>query len=87
MAHLGQHPALGVYHHIGAVGLEQLGSEPKPGFAGAAGANDTGVEVPGVGRVLGPGVDGEKFRFGENDVFFKLGIGKRGYVFWPAPTG
>ena len=69
------------------MGLEQLGGEPEAGFAGAAGADDTGVEVPGVGRVLGLGVGGEKFRFSENDVIFKLGIGKRGNIFWPAPTG
>ncbi len=60
--HLGQHPALGVHHHIGGVGLEELGREPEAGLAGAGGADDAGVEVPGVGRVLGPGVGGEKFR-------------------------
>ena len=65
--------------------LEELGSEPEAGLAGAAGADDTGVEVPGVGRVLGPGVGGEKFRPGEDHVFLKLGIDERGYVFRTAP--
>ena len=51
VAHLGQHPALGVHHHIGGMGLEELGREPEPGLAGAGGADDAGVEVPGVGRV------------------------------------
>lgn len=35
---------------------------------------------------LGPGVGGEKFRPGENDVFLKRGINERGYIFRAAPT-
>lgn len=83
--HLGQHPALGVHHHIGAVGLEELGGEPEAGLAGAGGADHAGVEVPGVGGVLGPGVGGEKFRPGENDIFLKLGIDERGNILFRPP--
>ena len=56
--------------------LQKLGCEPEAGLAGAGRADDTGVEVAGVGRIFGPGVDGEFFRFGENDIVFKLGIDK-----------
>ena len=56
--------------------LEQLGGEPEPGLAGAGRADDTGVEVAGIGRIFGPCVDGELFRPGENDIVFKLGIDK-----------
>ena len=56
--------------------LEQLGREPEPGFAGAGRTDDAGVEVAGVGRVFGSGVDGEQLRPGENDIVFKLGIDK-----------
>ena len=45
------------------------------------------VEVAGVGRVLGPGVHGEKLRPGQNDVVFKLGIDKGLDVFFGAPAG
>lgn len=58
------------------MGLEKLGREPKPRFAGAGRADHTAIQVPGVGRVLGPGVHGEKFRPGENDVVLKPGIDK-----------
>ena len=85
--HLGQNPALGVHHHIGAVSLEKLGGEPEAGFAGAGGADHTGVEVPGIGGVLGPGVGGEKFRPGENNIFLKLGIDERGNIFFRSPSG
>ena len=82
---LHQNCSLRVRHNIGAVGLEELGGEPEAGFAGAGGADHAGVEVPGVGRVLGPGVGGEKFGPGENDIFLKLGIDERGNIFFRPP--
>ena len=33
IAHLGQGAALGVHHHIGRMGLEQLRGQPEAGFA------------------------------------------------------
>ena len=65
--------------------LEQLGREPEAGLAGAGRADDTGVEVAGVGRFLGTGVDGEQLRPGENDIVFKLGIDKGLDVLFRAP--
>ena len=65
--------------------LEQLGREPEAGLAGAGRADDTGIEIAGVGRIFGPGVDGEQLRSGENDIVFKLGIDKGLDVFFRAP--
>ena len=65
--------------------LEQLGREPKLGLAGAGRADDTGIEVAGVGRIFGPGVDGEQLRPGENDIVFKLGIDKGLDVLFRSP--
>ena len=65
--------------------LEQLGREPKSGLAGAGRADDTGIEVAGVGRIFGPGVDGEQLRPGENDIVFKFGIDKGLDVLFRAP--
>ena len=56
--------------------LKKLRGQPEPCLARAGRADDTGVEVAGVGRIFGPGVDGEFFRSGENDIVFKLGIDK-----------
>ena len=56
--------------------LQKLGREPEAGLARAGRADDTGVEVAGVGRIFRAGVDGEFFRSGENDIVFKLGIDK-----------
>ena len=61
---------------LARTGLEKLGGEPEAGLAGAGRADDAGVEVAGVGWVLGPGVHGEKLRPGENDIVFKHGIDK-----------
>ena len=65
--------------------LEQLGGEPETGLAGTGRADDTGVEVAGVGRIFRPGVDGEQLRPGENDIVFKLGIDEGLDVFGAAP--
>ena len=65
--------------------LEQLGGEPEPGLAGAGRADEAGVEVAGVGRIFGPGVDGEQLRPGENDIIFKLGIDKGLDVLFRSP--
>ena len=65
--------------------LEQLGREPEPGLARAGRADDAGVEVAGVGRIFGPGVDSEQLRPGENDIVFKLGIDKGLDVFFGTP--
>ena len=71
--------------NIRGMGLKQLGREPEPGLAGAGRADDAGVEVAGVGRTFGPGVDGEHLRPGENDIIFKLGIDKGLDVFFGSP--
>ena len=65
--------------------MKQLGREPEAGFAGAGRADDTGIEIAGVGRIFGPGVDGEQLRPGENDIVFKLGIDEGLDVFGAAP--
>ena len=65
--------------------LEQLGREPETGFAGAGRADDTGVEVAGVGGIFGPGVHSEKLRLCQNDVVLKLRIDKGLDVFFGAP--
>ena len=65
--------------------LEQLGREPEPGFARTGRADDAGVEVAGVGRIFGPGVDGEQLRPGKNDIVFKLGIDKGLDVLFRSP--
>ena len=73
---MGQDAALGIDHHIGRMGLQKLGREPEAGFAGAGRADDAGIEVAGIGWIFWPGVDGELFRPGENDVVLKFGIDK-----------
>ncbi len=40
---LGEGAALGVYHHIGRMGLKELGREPEPRLARAGRTDDTGV--------------------------------------------
>ena len=84
-AHLGEHPALGVNHHIGRMSLQKLGREPEAGLAGAGRADNTGVEVAGVGRIFGPGIDGKQLRPGENDVALKFGIDKGLDVLFRSP--
>ena len=74
-----------IYADIRGMGLKQLGREPEPGFAGAGRADDAGVEVAGVCRIFGPGVDGEQLRPGENDIVFKLGIDKGLDVLFRSP--
>ena len=71
---------------IRGMSLKQLGREPEPGFARTGRADDAGVEVAGVGRIFGPGVDGEQLRPGENDIVFKLGIDKGLDVLFRAPS-
>ena len=43
MAALGEGAALGVYHHIGRMGLKELGREPEPRLARAGRTDDTGI--------------------------------------------
>lgn len=71
---MGQDAALGVYHHIGRMGLQKLGREPEAGLARAGRADDATIQIAGIGRIFGPCVDSELFRPGENDIVFKLGI-------------
>ena len=59
--------------------------KPEPGLAGAGGTDNTTIQVPGVGGDGGPGVGSEKLRPGQNDVVFKLGVGKRLDVFFRSP--
>lgn len=65
--------------------LKKLGREPEPGLAGAGRADNAGVEVAGVGRIFGPGIDGKQLRPGENDIVFKLGIDKGLDVLFRSP--
>ena len=74
-----------IYADIRGMGLKQLRREPEAGFAGAGRSDHTGVEVAGVGRVFGTGVDGEQLRPGENDIVFKLGIDKGLDVLFVSP--
>ncbi len=67
--------------------LEKLGREPKPGFAGAGRADDTAIQVPGVGRIFRARVHGKKFRPGENDIILKLGIDKGLYILFRSKAG
>ena len=67
------------------MGLQKLGREPEPGLAGAGGTDNTAIQIPGVGGDGGPGVGGEKFRPGQNDVVLKLGVGERLDVFFRSP--
>ena len=84
---LPQHTALGVYHHIGRMGLQKLRREPKAGLAGAGRANAAEIEVAGVGGIFRAGVHGEPFRGGQQHIVFKLGIDKGLDVFFVAPAG
>ena len=43
VAALRERTALWVYHHIGRMGLEKLGSKPETGLTRAGRADDTGV--------------------------------------------
>ena len=83
--YLGKHPAFGIDADIGRMSLEKLRGKPEAGFAGAGRADDAGVEVAGVGRVFGPGIDGKQLRPGENDIVFKLGIDKGLDVLFRSP--
>ena len=65
--------------------MQKLGREPEAGFAGAGRADDAGIEVAGIGWIFGPGVDGELFRPGENDVVLKFGIDKGLDVLFRSP--
>ena len=51
--------------------------KPEPGLAGAGGTDNTAIQIPGVG--------GEKFRPGQNDVVLKPGVGERLDVFFRSP--
>ena len=67
--------------------LEELGSKPEAGFAGAGRADDTAIQISGVGRIFWARVHGKKFRPGENDVILKLGIDKGFYILFRSKTG
>ena len=84
-ADLPQHTALGVYHHIGRMSLQELGREPKAGLAGAGRADPAEIEVAGVGGIFRAGVHGEPFRGGQQHIVFKLGIDKGLDVLFVAP--
>ena len=85
MAYLPEDTPFRIDADIRGMGLKQLGGKPEPGLARTGRSDDAGVEVAGVGRVFGPGIDGEQLRPGENDIVFKLGIDKRLDVFFGAP--
>ena len=76
-ADLSQHAALGVYHHIGRMSLQELRREPKAGFARAGRADAAEIEVAGIGGVFRAGIHGEPFRGGQQHIVFKLGIKER----------
>ena len=82
---LPQHTALGVYHHIGRMGLQKLRREPKAGLARAGRANAAEIEVAGVGGIFRTSVHGEPFRGGQQHIVFKLGIDKGLDVLFVAP--
>lgn len=74
---LPQHTALGVYHHIGRMGLQELRREPKACLARAGRADAAEIEVAGVGGIFRTGVHGEPFRCSQQHIVFKLGIKER----------
>ena len=76
---------VGVYHHIGRMGLQELGREPKAGLAGAGRADPAEIEVAGVSGIFRTGVHGEPFRGGQQHIVFKLGIDKGLDVLFVAP--
>ena len=84
-ADLPQHTALGVYHHIGRMSLQELRREPKAGLARAGRADATEIEVAGVGGIFGTGIHGEPFRGGQQHIVFKLGINERLDVLFVSP--
>ena len=84
-ADLPQHTALGVYHYIGRMGLQELGREPKAGLARAGRADPAEIEVAGVSGIFRTGVHGEPFRGGQQHIVFKLGIDKGLDVFFVTP--
>ena len=59
----------------------------QTGFAGAGRADDTAIQVPGVGRIFRARVHGKKFRPGENDIILKLGIDKGLYILFRSKAG
>ena len=82
---LSQHTALGVYHHIGRMGLKQLRREPKAGLARAGRANAAEIEVAGIGGIFGAGIHGEPFCGGQQHIVFKLGANERLDVLFRSP--
>ena len=85
MSHLPDNAALRVNYYIGAVRLQSLRGQPKPGLAGAGAADNTGVQVPGVRGIFRARVHSQKFRPGQNDVILKNRIYERSYVFLRPP--
>ena len=65
--------------------LQKLGGQPEPGLARTRRAHHTGVEIASIGGIFGPGVHGEQFRPGENDVVLEFRIGERLNIFGAAP--
>ena len=82
---LPQHTALGVYHHIGRMSLQELRRKPKAGFARAGRADPAEIEVAGVSGIFGAGIHGEPFRGGQDHIVFKLGINERLDVLFVSP--
>ena len=82
---LPQHTALGVYHHIGRMGLQKLRREPKAGLAGAGRTDPAEIEVAGVGGIFGAGVHGKPFRGGQQHIVFKLWVKERLDVLFRSP--
>ena len=65
--------ALGVYHYIGRMSLQELGREPKAGLARTAAADDQDIFVPRRFRVFGAAIHRQPLRLRENDVVLKRG--------------
>ena len=87
MAYLGEYPTFRIYAHIRRMGLKELRGQPEPGLARAGRADNTAVEVAGVGRDFWPGVHGEKFRPGQYHVVFKLWVNEGSYILCRPPAG
>ena len=67
--------------------MQQLRGQPEAGFTGAGRPYHTAIQVAGVGRIFRPGVHGQKFRPGQNDVILKNRVYKGFDVLCRSPAG
>ena len=74
-----------VSDHIGAVALQEIRFQPKPGLSAAGAAHHQHVFIPGILGVRRTVGHHQPFRFGQDDVVGKLGSHERLNVLGGAP--